>query len=142
MEGLTFLDSNVVLYLLSSDERKKDIAFDLLARRPAVSVQVLNEVTNVCRKKAGMSWDDIATFIADVRHFCPVVSLTTDIHDGARRLAEQHKLSFYDANIIAAAIDTGASVVWSEDMHHGLVIEHTVTVVNPFHGQAQGGIAA
>jgi predicted nucleic acid-binding protein len=134
MEGLTFLDSNVVLYLLSEDTEKHDIAMDLLSRRPAVSVQVLNEVTNVCRKKAGMSWEEVAAFLANVRHFCPVVSLTPDIHDSARRLAARHKLSFYDANIVAAAIDSGAAVVWSEDMHHGLVIEHTVTVVNPFKG--------
>lgn len=136
MEGRAFLDSNVVLYLLSSDTRKKDIAFGLLARRPAISVQVLNEVTNVCRKKAGMSWNEVADFLADVRHFCPVVNLTPAIHDSARRLAERHKLSFYDANIIAAAIDRGASVVWSEDMQHGMVIEHTVTVVDPFKGES------
>lgn len=132
MEGLNFLDSNVVLYLLSPDAKKQAIALELLSRRPAISVQVLNEVTNVCRKKAAMSWDDIAIFLADVRHFCSVVPLTTEIHDSARRLARRHQLSLYDANIVAAAIDTGAAVVWSEDMHDGLVIEHTVTVMNPF----------
>jgi len=132
MEARTFLDSNVVLYLLSADTRKRDIALGLLSRRPCVSVQVLNEVTNVCRKKGGMSWDEVATFLADVRHFCRVVSLTETIHDDARRLAARHQLSFYDANIVAAALDSGAAVVWSEDMHHGLVIEHTVTITNPF----------
>lgn len=134
MEGLSFLDSNVVLYLLSPDEDKQQVALDLLSRRPAISVQVLNEVTNVCRKKAGMSWKEVAAFLADVRHFCPVLHLTPEIHDNARRLAEQHTLSFYDANIVAAAIDGGAAVLWSEDMQHGRVIEHTITVVNPFRG--------
>lgn len=142
MEGLTFLDSNIVLYLLSPDSRKKGIAFDLLTRRPAISVQVLNEVTNVCRKKAGMSWEEVAAFLSDIRHFCPVVNLTPEIHDGARRIAERHKLSFYDANIIAAAIDRGAAVVWSEDMQHGMVIEHTVTVVNPFKRGRNNTLAA
>ncbi|MGA7439435.1 MAG: PIN domain-containing protein [Luteibacter sp.] len=134
MEGLTFLDSNIVLYLLSPDATKKRKAIELLARRPSISVQVLNEVTNVCCKKAGMSWQEIALFLVDIRHFCPVVSMTEGIHDTARRIAARNQLSFYDASIVAAAIDSGAAVVWSEDMHDGLVVEHSVTVVNPFKG--------
>lgn len=132
MEERTFLDSNVVLYLLSSDEFKRERVEALLARRPLISVQVLNEVTNVCRKKARISWEDIDAFLAGVRHFCPVTDLTEHMHDTARRLARRYQLSIYDATIIATAIDAGATLVWSEDMHHGLVVEHSVSVINPF----------
>lgn len=128
----TFVDSNVLLYLISPDAAKRNVALALLPKRPHLSVQVLNEVTNVCRKKAGMSWQEIADFLSDVRHFCPVTSLTETMHDASRRIAQRYGMSFHDANILAAAIDVGATTVWSEDMHHGLIVESSVSVVNPF----------
>ncbi|QDE38253.1 PIN domain-containing protein [Luteibacter pinisoli] len=132
MEERALLDSGVILQLLSSDRAKRDRVEALLARRPFVSVQTLNEVANICRNRARMSWEDIDAFLAGVRHFCPIAGLTEHMHDTARRLAGRYQLSIYDATIIATAIDAGATLVWSEDMHHGLVVEHSVSVINPF----------
>lgn len=50
-----FMDSNVVLYLLSEDSTKADKAESLLKAGPVISVQVLNEVTHVCRRKLTMN---------------------------------------------------------------------------------------
>ena len=132
MEERALLDSGVILQLLSSDRAKRDRVEALLARRPFVSVQTLNEITHVCRTNARMSWDDIDTFLADIRHFCPVVGLTEHIHDTARRLADRHQMTIDHATVVATAIDAGATLVWSEDMRHGLVVEHNVSVANPF----------
>ncbi|MGQ5288518.1 PIN domain-containing protein [Pectobacterium actinidiae] len=127
-----FLDSNVVLYLLSSDADKADHAEALLKTYPVISVQVLNEVTNVCLRKLQMSWGDIAQFLELVRSFCRVVPLTETIHDQARRVAEQHRLSFYDACIVAAAVAANCSTLYSEDMNHGQILEDSLTIRNPF----------
>lgn len=132
MEERALLDSGVILQLLSSDRAKRDRVEALLARRPFVSVQTLNEVASVCREKARMPWEDIDAFLTSVRHFCPVAGLTERTHDTARRLAARYRLSIYDATIVATAMDAGATLVWSEDMHHGLVLEHSVSVINPF----------
>lgn len=110
-----FLDSNVVLYLLSSDSDKADKVEELLKAGPVLSVQVLNEVTHVCRRKLQMGWDEIAQFLELVRGFCKVVPLTEVVHDHARWIADQHKLSFYDACIIAAAVGAGCQTLYSED---------------------------
>ncbi|RTS98450.1 PIN domain-containing protein [Pseudomonas aeruginosa] len=127
-----FLDSNVVLYLLSSDADKADNAEALLKASPVISVQVLNEVTNVCLRKLQMSWDEIAQFLELVRSFCRVVPLTETIHDQARWVAEQHRLSFYDACIVAAAAAANCSTLYSEDMNHGQILEDSLTIRNPF----------
>nr|WP_145544970.1 PIN domain-containing protein [Variovorax boronicumulans] len=127
-----FLDSNVVLYLLSADDAKADAAEALLRQRPVISVQVLNEVTLVCRRKLGMPWEEIQDFLAMVRSLCTVVPLTQTIHDNARRLAQQYGLAFYDACIAAAALDAGCVTLYSEDMHHGLVLDKATAVRNPF----------
>ena len=46
-----FVDTNVLLYLLSDDQAKADRAEALLAQRVVISVQVLNEFANVARRK-------------------------------------------------------------------------------------------
>lgn len=128
-----FIDSNVVLYLLSGDVQKADRAEALLRQKPIISVQVLNEVTQVCRRKLKMEWDEIAQFLDLVRSFCrKITPLTTETHDLARRLAQQYQLSFYDACIVAAARLEGCQTLYSEDMHHGLILEESLTLRNPF----------
>lgn len=127
-----FLDSNVVLYLLSGDMTKADRAEALLAAAPVISVQVLNEVTQVCRRKLQMSWDEIAQFLELVRKFCKVVPLTEAIHDRARLVAERYKLSFYDACIVAAAAEASCQTLYSEDMNHGQHLEDGLVLKNPF----------
>lgn len=127
-----FLDSNVVLYLLSSDEAKADRAEQLLRDGPVVSVQVLNEVAHVCSRKLAMSWADIGQFLDLVRQLCKIVPLTEDVHDRARHFAERYRLSFYDASIAAAAIGAGCRTLYSEDMSHGQILEDGLTITNPF----------
>jgi predicted nucleic acid-binding protein len=50
-----FLDTNVVVYLLAEDPAKAGRAESLLAARPWISAQVVNEFINVCVKKLGFS---------------------------------------------------------------------------------------
>lgn len=128
-----FLDSNVVLYLLSEDANKANNVETLLKSKPVISVQVLNEVTNVCRRKLAMSWDEIGQFLELIRHFCKVMPLTVDVHDRARQIAQWHQLSFYDACIVAAAVTAGCQTLYSEDMNHGQIFEGSLAIKNPFH---------
>lgn len=128
----SFIDSNVVLYLLSDDAVKADNAEGLLKAQPIISVQVLNEVTNVCVRKLKMGWDEIAQFLELVRSFCKVVPLTEEVHDRARLIAERHQLSFYDACIVSAAATAGCQMLYSEDMNHGQILEDSLTIRNPF----------
>jgi predicted nucleic acid-binding protein len=127
-----FLDSNVVLYLLSGDVAKADSVERLLKSRPVISVQVLNEVTHVCRRKLGMGWAEIAEFLELVRRLCKVVPLTEVIHDQGRAIAERRQLSFYDACIAAAATAAGCQTLYSQDMNDGQVLEGSLTISNPF----------
>ncbi len=127
-----FLDSNVVLYMLSADARMADAAEALLRQHAVLSVQVLNEVTSVCRRKLRMPWEEIGGFLAALRGLVTVVPLTEAVHDSARRLAQQHRLAFYDACVVAAALDARCGLLYSEDMHHGLVVDGVMTVRNPF----------
>ena len=127
-----FFDSNVVLYLASSDAGKADQAERLLRKGGAVSVQVLNEIANVTRRKLGFSWPQVITFLAELRTLVEVESVTVETHEGALWLSERYQLSFYDASIISAALLAGCETLWSEDMQHGLTVDGRLTVRNPF----------
>jgi predicted nucleic acid-binding protein len=58
MSAKPFLDTNVILYLLSEDMTKADRAEALLAQGGTVSVQVLNEAANVMTRKLKMGLDE------------------------------------------------------------------------------------
>jgi predicted nucleic acid-binding protein len=127
-----FIDSNIVLYLLSADAAKADRAEAVIAAGGSISVQVLNEVTSVIRRKLGMNWAETDEVLAGLRAACPVEPLTTQTHDTGRRLAERYGLSVYDAMIAAAALLAGCNRLYSEDMQHGLLIDRQLRVCNPF----------
>jgi predicted nucleic acid-binding protein len=127
-----FLDSNVVLYLLSEDAAKADRVEQLLKARPVISVQVLNEITHVCRRKLGMGWEEIARFLDLVRPFCKIVPLTEATHERGRLIAAKYQIAFYDACIAAAAAMAGCQTLFSEDMNDGQILEDRLTIRNPF----------
>ena len=126
-----FVDSNVLLYLLG-EGRKADIAEDVLRTTPTISVQVLNECLNVCRRKLGLPWPRANDFAEYVRKLCRVVPVTETIHMGGRVLGERYRLQTYDAMIVAAAVNAGCDTLLSEDMQDGLVIDRVLTIQNPF----------
>ena len=127
-----FVDTNVLLYLLSKDTKKADEAEAVLRAGGVISVQVLNEITNVARKKLGMPWPEINQFLALLRSFCAVEPLTVETHDRGRAVAERYGLSVYDAMIVAAALLAGCKVLCSEDMQNGIVVDEQLRVANPF----------
>jgi predicted nucleic acid-binding protein len=132
MSAKAFIDSNIVLYLLSADVAKADRAEAVMTAGGVVSVQVLNEVTNVARRKLGMAWAETDELLAGLRSACSVEPLTLRTHDTGRRLAERYGLSTWDAMIVSAALLAGCDTLFSEDMQHGLLLERQLRVCNPF----------
>jgi len=130
-----FFDTNVLVYLASGDTAKAERAESALAEGGSISVQVLNELANVARRKMQMSWDEMRAFLDTLRSLLTVHPLSVEIHDGGLRLAERYGFSTYDAMIAASALDAGCDTLWSEDMQHGLVLDEGLRIVNPFRGK-------
>ncbi|MDP1867539.1 MAG: PIN domain-containing protein [Bradyrhizobium sp.] len=126
-----FFDTNILVYAQQADG-KADLARALFAGGGKISVQVLNEFVAVSRRKQQQDWDEIAEAISDVLAVVdPPLALTLDLHRAARTLAEHHRLSFYDALIVAAALEGGFDTLYTEDMQHGCKFGRLV-IVNPF----------
>jgi len=127
-----FFDTNVVLYLLSSDDARADRAEKELSAGGVVSVQVLNEFASVASRKLRMSIAEIREVLATIRAVCTIVPITEETHDLGLQVAERYGLAVYDSLIVAAALLAGCKTVMSEDMQDGQVVEGRVRIRNPF----------
>jgi predicted nucleic acid-binding protein len=129
----SFFDSNILVYAFSTDIRRER-ALTTIAGGGVISAQVLNEFTNVLRKKQRQDWSVIEAAVQSIRfRFPDITPLTADTHAVALALARDHTLAFYDALIVAAAIEAGCETLYSEDMQHGRSIGG-LSIVNPFFG--------
>lgn len=127
-----FIDSNVLLYLLSADAEKADRAEAIVQAGGRISVQVLNEITSVARRKLAMPWTEVNEVVTLIQSLCPVEALTLGTHDKGRQIAERYGFSVYDAMIVAAALLSDCKILYSEDMQDGMLIEQGLRICNPF----------
>jgi predicted nucleic acid-binding protein len=132
MSDKVFLDTNILIYAFSEEQPKAKRAEMILDAGGCISVQVLNEFTNVCRNKMKLDWEEIEERLAVVKALVSEVApLSVDMHGKAVALSRDHKLSFYDALIVAAALGLRCMRLLTEDMHHGFAVEELL-VENPF----------
>lgn len=128
----SFLDTNVLVYLASSDPMKAGRAEALVREGGVISVQVLNELANVLRRKMRMTWPETHAFLSTLRGLLTVHPLELETHETGLALAERYNLSIYDAMIVAAASRADCDIVWSEDMQHDMAVGESLRIVNPF----------
>ena len=127
-----FFDTNILLYLLSEDNRKADRAEAIIATGGVISVQVLNEFASLASRKLGMAFDEIRDTLDTVRAICQTQPLTIETHDLGLDIAERFGFSLYDSMIVSAALQSGCTILYSEDMQHGQEINTQLVITNPF----------
>ncbi len=128
----SFFDTDVVLCLASGDSQKADRAEQILRAGGAVTVQVLNETANVIRRRLGVSWSEAREFLTGLRALVSVLPVTFENHETGLALAQRYELSIHDAMIASAALTSDCDTLWSEHMHHGLLIGGRLQILNPF----------
>jgi len=132
MSAKPFLDTNVILYLLSADTTKANRAEALLAEGGTISVLVLNEAVNVMTKKLKMGLDEVCDVLTGIRYACDVQPVTIEMHDHALEIMRRYSFSIYDSGIIAAAAGAGCTTLYSEDLQDGQRIGLNLIIANPF----------
>lgn len=130
-----FFDTNILVYALADDAALAERSLALLEAGGTISAQVLNELAHTLRRKFSTSWPQVAQTSERMRELCAVVPVTEETHERGLVLAERYQLNVYDGMIVAAAQLAGCTVLYSEDMHDGLVIDG-LTIRNPY---AAGG---
>jgi predicted nucleic acid-binding protein len=132
MSAKPFLDTNILIYAFAAGDPREAEAERLLTAGGIVSVQALNEFASVSSRKLRLDWNDIAARIETIKALVAApLPITTAIHDNARILARDRKIAFYDALVVASALEAKCEMLLSEDLHHGTKFGDLV-VHNPF----------
>jgi predicted nucleic acid-binding protein len=133
MSERAFFDTNVFVYAIIQDDPRSDHAEELIAEGGTVSVQVLGEFAAVARRKTKMPWIEIRLALDSIKALCPdPLPITLDTHQEALAIAEKYGYKIYDALILASALEARCTMLYSEDMQDGQVIDHRLTIRNPF----------
>lgn len=133
-----FLDTNVLVYAFDASGRKREIAEELIERALTthagiISSQVVQEFLNVATRKFArpMSHDDAVRYLDTVLEPLCAVWAGSELTRRALQVRSRFSFSFYDSLIVAAALTSGCSTLYSEDLQPGQKLEN-LSVINPF----------
>lgn len=127
------LDTNVLIYLHDkSAPEKRAIAGGLLADKPKIPSQVISEYLNTCRRLLKLEKVALLEQTAELFEWCSIIPIFPTTIRYAAKLSKRYLLQLFDALIVAASIEGNCSILYSEDMQHKLVVDKSITIVNPF----------
>lgn len=133
-----FLDSNILVYQASNQDNQKasiaeKLVIDAAKGMGAISYQVVQETMNVLlRKNLLPVGDEVAKlYLQNVLAPLCKVQYSPALLLSALEVRSRYQYGFYDSLIIAAALEVGCKVLYSEDLQDGQVIEG-LAIKNPF----------
>lgn len=134
MNDRVFMDSNILIYSYSNSEiGKQKKARQLIADNTSyISTQVLQELCNTVTRKFDFTYEQAAKAIQECCQNNRLYINTENTIMQACLTAKRYFYSFYDSLIIAAALKTDCTILYSEDLQDGQIIDEKLTIINPF----------
>ncbi len=132
--SLCFVDSNIWLYALikSRYPQKTEIAKTIIkTKKIIISSQIINEISVNLIRKADFGESRIRDLILSFYKNYVVTDIDDDILITASQLREKHSFSFWDSIVVASALSSYATTLYSEDMQDGIIIDNRLKIVNP-----------
>lgn len=130
---LIAVDTNVLIFLHdSSNLTKRTIATNLLADNPNIPSQVVSEYLNVTRRLLTLSKDQLLFQTAELFKTSNIIPTSPSTLHIASALIKKYQFQLFDAVVVASALEANCDILYSEDMHHGLVVNGLLTIINPF----------
>jgi predicted nucleic acid-binding protein len=131
-----FLDTNILLYAFdqkADSKREKALSLSMADEPWIISWQVIQEFCSVARHRFAKPLD--IDYLKDYLELillphCKVMP-SADIYQKALQIQQQTQYRFYDSLIVAAALESGAAILYSEDLQHGRSIGY-LKIINPF----------
>jgi predicted nucleic acid-binding protein len=139
MNGRFFIDTNILVYCFDPKSPAKAKKASQLIRQAAntgegvISYQVVQEFFNVALRRFSepMTAAEAEQYLITVLRPLLAVHSSLTIFFEALRITEQHRMPWYDALIVAAALESKCTRLYSEDFQHGRKIEG-LRIENPF----------
>jgi predicted nucleic acid-binding protein len=136
MTERVFIDTNILVYaFLENDTVRHDSAVklmsDIIGAEVFVSIQVMSEIYAALSKN-GVGHEEIAKYLYELEEKMNIQPICFDTVKKCLSLKKKYSYSYWDSLVLASSLESGCTVVYSEDMQHGQVIEKTLTIMNPF----------
>jgi len=127
-----FVDSNIVLYVFDNASFKNEIVFNLIKKKPVISTQVVMESVNVCIKRFKLSKEVAYQNAINLIETCSLKLIDEATLLSAFKISLRYQFSHWDSLIISSALRNNCSILFSEDLQDGQIIEKKITIINPF----------
>ncbi len=133
MNAKIFADTNILVYSVSNDQRKRTIADELLLKHEIViSPQVVSEFIAVTLRKHILPSQKVIEYAKQFMNVFQVTVITKKTIVSALDIMTTYQFSYWDSLILAAALESACTWLYSEDLQDGQQIENTLTIHNPF----------
>ncbi len=136
MKGKIFVDTNILVYAQNNAEREKQLACRKVlealvpTNQLVISTQVIQEFYNVATQKLGLDKLFVKNTI-EMFGVYETVTITPHIIFQAIDIHILNQLSFWNSLILSAAKSANCSMVLTEDMNDGQVI-NGIKIQSPF----------
>lgn len=133
MKSKYAIDTNVLIYLYDgSDERKRKISESLFDEIPLIPSQVVSEFLNVTKRLLKLPKIELLTKANILFSKTEIASLNQEVLEKAKDLIIKYDFQLYDSLVVAGALLADCSILYSEDLHHNLLVEKRLRIINPF----------
>ena len=134
MSDKVFIDTNLLIYYVGDDIRKKNIVKSLLLNNEdiVISSQVINEFVAVVMRKNILSALQAVEYGKEFMNIFEFGIVSKNTIKSAWLILKRYGYSYWDSLIIASALENNCSILYSEDMQSGQIVKNTLKIVNPF----------
>ena len=134
MPDRIFIDTNILIYFISNEKKKKLRAKEIIfsTQEVYISAQVVSEFISVCLSKKLLSIAEITPLIDNFLSALRFSSIEESTIRKALQIKQDSNFSYWDSLVIASAIENNCSILYTEDMQDGQIISDSVTIINPF----------
>ena len=127
------VDTNILLYALDDFyPEKQSTSIKIIADAPFFCSQTLSEFSNVCLRRWKFPKSKVAELVVTYLQQCTYVPVSETMLLSSVELMKMYDFQFFDSIIVASALESGCSILYSEDMHDGQLIDRQLKIVNPF----------
>lgn len=137
MRESAFIDTNILVYAKLEEDRestKNKAANELLKNTEnefIISVQVLNEFANVLLRHK-IADKIVQRTVEEIIKGCVVVPIDLNTVLNVWKIKKKYGFSYWDSMIVSSALESRCTVLYSEDMQNGQIIEKQLKIINPF----------
>ena len=126
-------DTNILIYLYDGEnEDKRNISELLIVDKPIISSQVISEFLNVTKRLLKLPKIEILQKANTLFSKCEIVCVSQKTLEDGLFLIKKYDFQLFDSLIVASALQAKCTVLYSEDLHHNLLVENQLRIINPF----------